>query len=447
MRDDLLRDLGRRGHAADGGDTDDGVEIAPLEEIHEVTAQNAPDARNQQGKNPQDEQFEHRGVEQRVRVAQHAQQDSQEKRRTVEHRSADEIVHMLESRLLDHHTDEEREEERSGHREEQAQDHAHHHGERNLGRGAVLLHRFLRRFHLDGAQTLGDHRPHQVGIAAVGQAEIEIGDDGDRHEDLLREVERSEKHHRPVGPADHRDRGAVAGTQPHRIGDRQHSERAQLGAQREEHALQGLRQHEIDVEHRPDAHENQTGYQSVAEREGVDRLQEVDLQNVHQLVGFRDHGVQKQVAVHAARKNQHPGVHRRHAQPHRNHHQRFEHAPAPQVNQQDAQQNQPDTRIHDRGIGLQQGRDSLENIAKIKPFHGAARINGSSRCLAVRHPRGCRGGIRPERPSHGPHPDRRKRPRRSGRPNGCSGRYAQCPCGRRGPICGLFSTARRSPFR
>lgn len=43
----------------------------------------------------------------------------------------------------------------------------------------------------------------------------------------------------------------------------------------------------------------------------------------------------------------------------------------PQVNQQDAQQNQPDTRIHDRGIGLQQGRDSLENIAKIKPFHGA----------------------------------------------------------------------------
>ena len=186
-----------------------------------------------------------------MRVAQHAQQDSQEKRRTVEHRSADEIVHMLESRLFDHHTDEEREEERSGHREEQAQDHAHHHGERNLGRGAVLLHRFLRRFHLDGAQTLGDHRPHQVGIAAVGQAEIEIGDDGDRHEDLLREVERSEKHHRPVGPADHRDRGAVAGTQPHRIGDRQHSERAQLGAQREEHALQGLRQHEIDVEHRP----------------------------------------------------------------------------------------------------------------------------------------------------------------------------------------------------
>ena len=84
--------------------------------------------------------------------------------------------------------------------------------------------------------------------------------------------------------------------------------------------------------------ENQTGYQSVAEREGVDRLQEVDLQNVHQLVGFRDHGVQKQVAVHAARKNQHPGVHRRHAQPHRNHHQRFEHAPAPQVNQQDTQQ-------------------------------------------------------------------------------------------------------------
>lgn len=60
--------LGRRRDAAHGRDADDGVEVAPLEEIHGIAAQDAADARKQQGEDAQHEQFEHRGIEQRVGV-------------------------------------------------------------------------------------------------------------------------------------------------------------------------------------------------------------------------------------------------------------------------------------------------------------------------------------------------------------------------------------------
>ena len=78
---------------------------------------------------------------------------------------------------------------------------------------------------------------------------------------------------------------------------------------------------------------------------------------------------EKEVSRRTAGKDQHAGVHGGHAQPHGNHHQRFENAPAAQIDQQDAEQDQSDARVHDRRIGLQQGRDALEYVVQIEFFH------------------------------------------------------------------------------
>ena len=222
---------------------------------------------------------------------------------------------------------------------------------------------------LDGAQAFGNHRTHQIGITAVGEAQIEVGNDGDRYEYLLREVERCEEHHRSVRSAHHGDRSAVAGAQSHGIGDRYDGEGSQLGAKREEHALQRFGQQEVDIEHRADAHEDQAGDQAVAEGEGVDRLQEIDLQDVHQRIGVRYHRIEEEVARRSAGEDQYAGIHGGHAQSHRDHHQRFENSLTAQIDQQDSEQNQPDAGVHDRRIGLQQGRNALKYVVQIEFFH------------------------------------------------------------------------------
>jgi hypothetical protein len=70
------------------------------------------------------------------------------------------------------------------------------------------------------------------------------------------------------------------------------SHRAQFGEQRQDHALEGARHDETDIEQDADAHEHQAGDQTVAEHHRVDRLQPVDLQHIHHRRRFRtDQGV------------------------------------------------------------------------------------------------------------------------------------------------------------
>ena len=84
----------------------------------------------------------------------------------------------------------------------------------------------------------------QVRIAAVGQAQVQVADDGDRHEQVLGQHQRGEQHHRPVGAADHRDRGGFAVGHAQRDGDGEGGHGAQLGEQRQDHALERPRHHE-----------------------------------------------------------------------------------------------------------------------------------------------------------------------------------------------------------
>ena len=67
----------------------------------------------------------------------------------------------------------------------------------------------------------------------------------------------------------------------------------------------------------------------------------------------------------------------------------------PQVDQQDAEQNQSDTGIHDRRVGLQQGRNALKDIVQIKFFHGGIHINVSYPHLVRSSLRDFRSGTRP----------------------------------------------------
>ena len=126
-----------------------------------------------------------------------------------------------------------------------------------------------------------------------------------------------------------------------------------------------------DVEQHADAHEHEAGDQAVAEGEGVDRLQPVDLQDVHRGVRALDQRVDEQRARGAAFEEHHAGVDRRHAEPHRNHQQGFEHSLLAEVDEQEAEQHQSDPSPEDLGLGGDQGGDALEQIEQVHVFHAA----------------------------------------------------------------------------
>jgi hypothetical protein len=63
------------------------------------------------------------------------------------------------------------------------------------------------------------------------------------------------------------------------------SDGAQLGEQRQDHALERPRHDETDIEQDADAHEDQAGDQAIAEHHRIDWLQPVDLQDIHHRIG------------------------------------------------------------------------------------------------------------------------------------------------------------------
>ena len=137
------------------------------------------------------------------------------------------------------------------------------------------------------ANRLRHHRLDQERISPVAQAEIQIADDGDRNEDLRRQDQRGEQHHRAVGAADRRRRRGLIGRQSEPDAEREGDECPRLGTDGEKHAAERPLHDEAHVEQRADAEEHQASDEAVRKGERVDRLQPVDLQNVHQRVRSR----------------------------------------------------------------------------------------------------------------------------------------------------------------
>ena len=179
--------------------------------------------------------------------------------------------------------------------------------------------------------------------------------------------------------------------------DRHGGDGAKLGGDREEHAQVGPRHDEADIEQHADAHEHEAGDQAVAEHEGVDRLQEIDLQDVHQLVGLFDERRQHEGAVHLAGgrgglklalggdigerggalgdggaglrvEEEHAGIDGAHAQSHRDHEQWLQDAFFAHVEQDHAQDHHADAAEEDGRVvreGLDQGLDALEEVENV----------------------------------------------------------------------------------
>jgi len=137
-----------------------------------------------------------------------------------------------------------------------------------------------------------------------------------------------------------------------------------VGKQRNKHALKRPRHHITHIQQHADAHKDKAGDQAVAESQGVNGLQPIDLHDVDQIVRIRHQRVNKQGASLAAFEKHHPRVDGRHAQPHRDHQKGLQHLFGAQINQQKAQQHQKNASPHHGGFGSDQGGNALEQVEK-----------------------------------------------------------------------------------
>ena len=349
LRNALLSHLGAGRQAAHAGNADHRIELLAAGEIKNVAAHEAAEPGDGEGQDPQNQEDQNVGVEDGVGLAEHAEEQAEEEGRPIEQGPGEEVRVVPEAALAYHDPDEERQEERRRDRKQQAEQRGSGDAEDDLlprGNLADRLHRHLHAPNMPGDQEL-DH----VGIAAVGEAQVEVGHHRDRHEKVLGQQQRGEKDHRPVGAADGGDGGRIVDRQAGGPGQRKGGDGAELGAERDEHALERPRHHVADVEQRADAHEHQAGDQAVREGEGVDRLQPVDLQHRHQRRRLHDQGIDEEVALAAVLEEQHAGIDRGHAEPHGDHQQALQHALAAQVDQQHAQRDQEEAHGDDLGLG------------------------------------------------------------------------------------------------
>ena len=297
------------------------------------------------------------------------------------------MLEFFQPRFPNRNPEKQREEERRRHRKQKRKQHAGDNRKGQLLPACDLQFRIVRR-HLDGLQLLRNQKLDQIGKSAVGQPEVHVGDHGDRHKEMRRQLQRGEEHHRPVRAADQCDRGRVLEVVPEQTGQRQNQQRPQLRKQRDDGRHIRPLHYEADVQERADADEDQTGDEPVAEGQRVDRLQPVDLHQRHQMVVVADRGVEEEVVHggfihrrlvrHVDRVKEHRGdVDRRHAQPHGDHQQRFQNAFAPQPDQGEAEQhqNKPD-RDHHRIRGEHDGK-SLKQIEKT--IHDSPPVSPESR--------------------------------------------------------------------
>ena len=365
-----------------------------MQPVHEPAAQKPAHGRHGQGHDAQNQDGQHRGVEQGLGVAEHAQQKAQEQRGDVAHPALQKLRVFADVRLLDGHADEERQNQRRGHRQQQAEHEADDDDE-----GELRLLRDLRHLHVhvDAPVLFRHHELDQIRIAAVGQAQIQVGDDGDGHEELFGQKQRGEEHHGAVRAADGGHRGRVLGAQAepghaHVQGD----EGAQLAEDGDCHAAPGLGEQEADLAACADAHEDQAGDEAVGKGEGVDGLQEVDLHDVHELPWIARQGIEDDVADHAARQIEVRGVDHQHADAHGHHDQRLQRALVAQKHQKKTQREQEDACRRDGRAHGEKGADAR------KEMHQGIHVRPPSRPCAV--PAGSESGwSAPPAPS----PDRR----------------------------------------
>ena len=182
---------------------------------------------------------------------------------------------------------------------------------------------------------------------------------------------------------------ASPGFEPHGEGDGEGDDGAELAAQGQEHGAVGARQDEADVEQDADAHEDQAGDEAVRKRERVERLEEVDLENVDEGRRIADEWSHEEVAVHPhavchghavvreARSHwveeERPRVDRSHPEPHGNHEEWLECPLLPQVDEHEGQEDEPDAGPKDERvvrIGIDECRDAPEQLQRV-PVHDA----------------------------------------------------------------------------
>ena len=222
--------------------------------------------------------------------------------------------------------------------------------------------------HVNAAVLLGHQQADQVGIAAVGQAQVQVRDDGDGDKQLRGLDQGGEQHHGAVGAADSGYRSRLPRLQTEAHAHRQGDEGTQLGKQGNGDAGPGLGQQEADLTLGADTHEHQAGDEPVGEHEVIDGLEAVDLQDVHQLRRIADQGIQQQGADGAVTEEEHAGVDADHAQPHGDHDEGLQLACEAHVGQNKACHDQNDAGDGDGRLLGQHRADAREEGCQ--QFHG-----------------------------------------------------------------------------
>ena len=219
---------------------------------------------------------------------------------------------------------------------------------------------------------LWHQQPDQIGITRIAQAQIEIGHDRDRHEQVAGQHQRCVENHRPVGAAHHRDRRGFLVGQSHGNGDGERQQGAEFRHDRDEHAAHRGDQHISDIRNRPDPHEDQAGDQTVAEGKCVNRLQEIDLQDVQEFCRFARDRIDEDRSHGSRREKENAGIDARHPDSHGNHDERFERSLDPPIDEGDSERDQHYARERNERIGRHHGGDALKDVEKFDLRHGQA---------------------------------------------------------------------------
>ena len=143
----------------------------------------------------------------------------------------------------------------------------------------------------------------------------------------------------------------------------------------QEHADEGMNHHETDVQETSDPEEDQTGDEAVREHERINRLEEIDLEDKHQIgrvldcvrrrPGLRFDEKRSETAVDLKRIEEHDGrIDGRHPQAHGNHEKGFQRPAFSEIYQKHSQEYQPETREGYSRIGREHRADALEQTRK-----------------------------------------------------------------------------------
>ena len=166
----VLGQLGGGGHAGNAGDADGGVKVLALgfvHQIHEPAAQQAAHRGDSQGKNPDDQNNDHSGIENGGGLAQHPQDQAQEEGAEIGEALLEQLRVLVDFGLLYGHADEEGQQQGSGYGQQQAEDGTGDDDKQEFG---LLRDLGNLNIHVNAAVLFGHHQLDDVGISAVSQA-------------------------------------------------------------------------------------------------------------------------------------------------------------------------------------------------------------------------------------------------------------------------------------